>query len=266
MGNLLQIYLEYLEYIKKPIPCPPWIMIKDLTVIYLTQNLLPEEWMKYQQKVLLDAIGKTPIIVVSRKPTLIRDIDKTGYVDVHISNEVNILQTEPSSPSNVYWQILKAAKLATTKYIGIAEDDSLYCEDHFSFIPPRDDTFYYNLSHWSLFTWGTPIYGWRNRKGNWTMIANRELVIEALEERFAKYPNGTPPDKTGELGRWRSDKQLGLKQRKAEDFYTNTPIINFNHELGLDDRARRHQKTIGTLRSYWEPYWGKAKDLVKHFK
>jgi len=98
------------------------------------------------------------------------------------------------------------------------------------------------------------------------MICNRELLIEALEERFAKYPQGTPPDCTGELGRWRSDKQLGLTKRKAVDFYTNTPIINVNHEFGLDERARRHRKTIGTLRAYWIPYWGKAKDLVLKFK
>lgn len=98
------------------------------------------------------------------------------------------------------------------------------------------------------------------------MIANRELVIEALEERFTKYPDGTPDDKTGELGRWRSDKQLGLQKRKAVDFYTNTPIINICHEVGLDDRARRHRKSFGTLRAYSIPYWNTPQDIMQHFK
>jgi hypothetical protein len=155
----------------------------------------------------------------------------------------NIIQEGPFCASNVYKQMLRAAKMATTKYIGIAEDDSLYCEDHFKY-RPKDDEFAYNLSHWSIFTWYPEIFGWRNRKGNWTLIANRELVIEALEERFSKYPNGTPPESTGELGRWRSDKQLGLTKRKAVDFYTNNPIINVCHEFGLDDRAKRHRKTF----------------------
>lgn len=225
---------------------------KDLTVIFLTQNLLPDNWNKYHQKILLEAMGDADLITVSRKP-----MELPG---------INIIQTEPSSPSNVYWQMLKAAKIAKTKYIAIAEDDTLYVQDHFNHIP-SDDTFEYNFSHWSLFVWlKEPQYGFRHRKGNYSMIANRELVIEALEERFSKYPNGTPPESTGELGRWRSDKQLGLTKRKAEDFYTSNPIINFNHEFGLDDRARRHQKTIGSLRAYDIPYWGKAKDLVKHFK
>ena len=98
------------------------------------------------------------------------------------------------------------------------------------------------------------------------MICSRKLLIEALEERFAKYPNGTPPELSGELGRWRSDNALGLTIRKAVDFYTNNPIINFNHEFGLDDRAKRRRKTYGTLRAYDIPTWGKAEDLVKKFQ
>ena len=156
--------------------------MNDLTIIYLTQNLLPEGWIKYQQDILLKAIGDAPIISVSRKP---------------MDFGINILQTEPSSASNVYWQMLKACRIATTKYIGIAEDDTLYVQDHFNH-RPADDTFAYNCSRWSLFTWGIPMYSWRDRKTNCCLIANRELMIEALEERFEKYPNGTPPAQTGE--------------------------------------------------------------------
>jgi len=225
-------------------------MNEDLTIIYLTLNNLPKGWQEYQIEVLKKCIGNAPIISVSRLP-----------MDLGI----NLIQTEEPSPSNVYRQMLRAAKIATTKYIGIAEDDTLYCPDHFRH-RPRDDEFAYNLSHWSLFTWGVPTYGWRNRKGNYSMIAPRKLLIEALEERFEKYPEGTPPDLTGELGRVKVDSYLGLTQRKAVDFYTNNPIINVNHELGLDDRARRHQKTLGTLRAYDIPGWGKAADLVLKFK
>jgi hypothetical protein len=224
-------------------------MNEDLTIIYLTLNLLPKKWQEYQIDVLKKCIGNAPIISISRLP---------------MDLGTNLIQSEEPSPSNVYRQVLRGAKLAKTKYIAIAEDDTLYVSDHFRH-RPADDEFAYNLSHWSLFTWGTPIYGWRNRKGNYSMIANRELVIEALEERFEKHPNGTPPELTGELGRWKVDRYLGVKQRKEVDFYTNNPIINVNHELGLDDRARRHQKTLGTLRAYDIPMWGKASDLVKKF-
>jgi len=228
-------------------------MNKDTTVIFLTLNNLPPKWEEYHKKVLLDSIGDAELITVSRIPT---DMGKG----------INLIQTETPSASNVYWQMLRSAKIATTKYIAVAESDSLYCTDHFNFKPPKDDVFYYNLSHWSLFRWDPTMFSWRNRRGNWTLICNRELLIDALEERFAKYPNGTPPEATGEPGRWRSDKQLGLTKRKSEDFSTYNPIININHEFGLDDRARRRWKRHGTLRAHSIPNWGAPSDILKHFK
>jgi hypothetical protein len=226
-------------------------MNNDLTILFLTLNNLPKGWEEYQKQILLDSIGDAELITISKIP-------------MDMGKGINLIQDEEPSANNIYRQMLRASKIATTKYIAIAESDTLYCKDHWGH-RPADDEFAFNLSHWSLFTWGTPIYGWRNRKGNYSMIAPRELVIEALEERFAKYPSGTPPELTGELGRWKLDSYLGLKQRKQVDFYTNNPIINVNHELGLDDRAKRHQKTIGTLRSYDIPMWGKASELVKKF-
>lgn len=217
----------------------------DLTVIFLTLKKLPLGWQKYHKEVLLDAIDDTKLI--------------------EISPDGDLIQNEPPSQSNVYKQLLRGAKIATTEYIAVAEDDTLYCKDHFQYRPEKG-VFAYNQSHWSLFTWGEPMYSWRDRIGNFTLIAHREDVIEALEERFTKYPNGTPEGKTGEIARWRTDAQLGLTPRKMHEFQTKTPVINLTHQLGLDERARRQRKAHGTLRAYDIPTWGKAKDLIKQFK
>jgi hypothetical protein len=116
---------------------------------------------------------------------------------------INIIQTEPESSSNIYWQLLKGAKLATTKYIAVAEDDTLYSKEHFAFRPP-DNCFAYNLTRWTTYTWGEPIYSLKNFiKTNAVLIAPRESVIEALEERFAKYPHdmeNIPLGMCGEIG------------------------------------------------------------------
>jgi hypothetical protein len=226
----------------------------DLTIIFLTLNELPEGWNKFQQQKLLEAVGDTPIISVSKLPTIIGD------------NCINILQTEPRSSSNVYWQILKACKIATTTFIAIAETDSLYPAEHFCFRPQMDECAY-NGHHWSIFSWGVPTYGYRNRKGNYTMICSRELVIKSLEERFAKYPEGTPEDKTGEIGRERIEKHLGLTPVKTIEFYSkDAAVVNLNHVYGLDDRQRRKHKTLGTLLAFDIPRWGPASDLIKNFK
>ena len=229
--------------------------MENLTVIYLTENRLPKYWTEYHQKILLEAVGKLPLITVSRNPMQIG---------------LNLMQTEPRSPSNVYWQILKAAKIATTDYIGIAEDDTLYPPEHFKHRPAKGRVGY-NMNHWSLFTWEyrfdpRPIYSWRNRRGNYSMIAERELVIEALEERFAKYPGGTPDKITGEIGRHLVERNIGITLRDVEEFWTSISLVNFNHDFGMDDLQIRHQKGLGTLRSYDIPHWGRADELVKHFR
>jgi len=223
----------------------------DLTVIFLTCNELPEEWMSYHKKVLLEAIGDAKLITMSMKP-----MDMPGR---------NILQDKPKSLSNIYWQILRACKSTDTKYIAIAEDDSLYPKEHFQY-RPKKESFAYNRTHWSLFTWGKPIYNWRDRQGNYTMIAKRESVIKALEERYAKYPNGTPDIHTGEIGRYMVEHWLRVTEHKIELFYTDIAIINICHELGMDDRAKRHQKILGHIQALDIPYWGKSCDLIKEFK
>ena len=224
---------------------------KDLTVIFLTCNDLPEEWQEYQKKVLLEAIGDAYLITMSMKP-----MDIPG---------INLLQDKPRSLSNIYWQMLRACKIATTEWIAIAESDSLYPKEHFQHRPSKD-AFAYNKTHWSLFTWGEPIYNWRDRQGNYTLIANRKLVIEALEERFAKYPDGTPEKITGELGRKMVERNMGVTLRKMEEFYTSVGVVNINHDFASDDRQLRHRKTLGWLRAFDIPFWGKSNELIKKFK
>ncbi len=228
----------------------------DLTIIFLTSNKVPEKWAAYHKEVLLKAAGRYPIITVSKKPT---DIG------------MNILD-EPHA-NGFYWQMLRAAKLAATPYVAVAEDDTLYHANHFGTYRPPLDTFAYNQCRWSLFTWGTPpTYSWRIKKVGAAFLGPRELTIEALEERFAKYPEGIPDRYCGELGANNSEKCLRISARKSVDFYSCDPIVQVNHdhfsaiENTLEAIARRHKKKMGPIRAYDIPIWGKAEDLVKKFQ
>src|SRR6185369_5393666 len=159
---------------------------KDLTIIFLTANLVPKNWAQFQKKVLLKAAKGLPIITVSREP---------------LDWGQNILQTEPYGVSNIYFQLLQGAKLAKTPFIGVAEDDTLYPTRHFHKFRPPPDTFAYNHNRLGIYTWGKPTFFWKHNPSNSVLIAPRQLLIDALEERFAKWPNGTPHELTGELGR-----------------------------------------------------------------
>ena len=226
-------------------------MEKDLTIIYYTASQIPQFFAEYARGVLRKAAGDYPIISVSREP---------------IDFGTNIIDTEKKCLSNIYFQMLRAAKLATTPYVATAEDDCFYHESHYTFFRPPLDTFAYDQNRMGLFTWGKPTYNWRNRKSNCTLIAPRELLIEALEERFAKWPQGTPHNITGEVGRSMVEKNLGITIRKSVEVFNDISVIMINHENGSEERQRTHRKSMGPIRAYDIPFWGKASDLILTYK
>ncbi len=224
-------------------------MSKDLTVIYLSASALPDPFAEYVRDVLKEAIGDLPMISVSRKP---------------LDFGINLLDEEPKCLSNIYRQLLRAANVATTEFVAVAEDDCLYEKSHFTFFRPKPDEFAYDQNRFSLFTWGTPMFSWRNRKSNSTLIAPRLLLIEALEERFAKWPDGTPDKITGEVGRSMVEKNMGITRRKSVEVFNDISVIFINHEYGSEERQRTHRKSYGPIRAYDIAHWGKASDILSN--
>lgn len=226
--------------------------MKDITIIFLTANEIPESFSKFQTKILVEAVGDTPIISISRKP---------------IDLGINLIDTEEKSYINIYRQMLRGAKLATTEYVAVAEDDVLYPKEHYELRPPDMNTFLYNQNRWALFEWNSEMYSWRNRKSNCTLIAPRKLLIEALEERFTKYPNNTMPQQfAGELGREMVEKGLGVKLRKSVEVFSEVSVIQINHNTGTEDRQKRHRKSLGKMKCYDIYKWGKSSNLIINFK
>ena len=103
----------------------------DLTILYYTCNEEPEYFMKNTQRILLQAIGDTPIVCVSFKPTVIGN------------NCTNIVfEGQTRSNYTLYKQVLMAAKEAKTEFVATGEDDLLYSAEHFEY-RPKDDIFAY---------------------------------------------------------------------------------------------------------------------------
>ena len=222
----------------------------DITIIMLTASRVPKKWAAVHKQKLIEAADGSPIITISREP---------------LDWGQNIIDTQEYTISNIYFQLLQGAKAATTEYIAVAEDDTLYPKEHFQFRPP-EDSFAYNQNRFGVFRWSkTPTYFWKDRISNSTLIAPRKLAIEALEERFAKYPQGTPGGLTGELGRSNIEDKLGVKRQKAIWFQTEISVVRIDHELGIDKLSQSHRKGMGILRAYDIPYWGKASDIVEKF-
>lgn len=216
--------------------------MNDITIIFLTVNKVPQGWADYQKSVLLEAVGETPIITISKKP---------------LDWGMNLIQEgEPSVP-NIYKQILRGAQIATTPYIAIAEDDTLYHKSHFEFRPPLD-TYAFEGHRWGLFTWGRPTFYWSDRISNGAMIAPREMAIEALQERFKKYPINN----LGELGK---EKGTTINRRKTIIYYSEYAMIFLSHKGSLDPLENNGRKAMGKVQALEIPYWGKSEEVVKHY-
>jgi hypothetical protein len=229
--------------------------MKDLTIIFLTNSRLPKKWQAFHREKLLEAIGDTPIISLSREP---------------LNFGINILQDQPESKPNIFYQLMRAAKMVKTPYFAVVEDDTLYPPDHFTYRPPKD-SLAYNYNRWSLYTLN-PVYSLKNWiKTGAVLIAPTKLALETLEERFAKYPMGgkMPNGMTAEIGT--SEKELGLPIKKVVNFKSENPVIQIDHDYFTktyeekETIERRHRKQLGDIRALSVPYWGEAKELVKYF-
>lgn len=226
--------------------------MNDLTIIFYTANSFENKLTVGARENLLKVAGDYPIISVSHKPMNFGQNICVGDVG--------------KSYRNLYRQILTGAKAATTEFVAMAEDDCLYTKEHFSVYRPNN-AFAFNMSKWSFYTWtDPPIFSLKpNRKTTCAMIAPRKLLIEALEERYAKYPddNNYPVKLWGEPGRY--ERQLGVTVRPTEEFWTYDPILVFSHEyaIGFSDLGKR--KRHGYLRAYDVAYWGKAEDIRRKY-
>ena len=209
------------------------------------------------QKQLLKAIGDTPIISVSHKPMkfgkniCVGEIGRSGY--------------------NLYKQILIGVKEAKTKYVAMAEDDTLYSSEHFSYRPPDGNTFSYDINKWSIFSWTRPpTFSYRPRKSMSSLIVARDALAKTLEERYAKYPvfEEIPKDiykyYWGEPGRF--ENHLGITPLKKEEFSSPVPNIIFStsEALGFSQLGKRKSHTNIT-KTEIAP-WGTAQDVLKLYQ
>ncbi|MFC1612649.1 hypothetical protein ACFL29_02245 [Patescibacteria group bacterium] len=219
----------------------------DLTIIILTPNLVPKQWAEFHKQKLLEATAGSPIVTVSSKP---------------LDWGTNLIQTEYGY-ANIYKQMLRAAKIATTPWIAMADDDTLYPKEHFAFRPSCDG-YFYNLNRWHIFTWGPPFYFHKPRPGNGLLICTRELMIGALESRLKASPDLTAGHMCHELGT--AGQLFNHDKAKWQKFYTREPVLSFYHDYSADRACRWHIKRAWPVTAYDIPVWGRAEDMRKEFK
>lgn len=231
--------------------------MKDLTIIYYTSNQISDHFMANTQRQLLKAVGDTQIISVSFKPTVVGPYC-TNYC----------IGEQKRSGYTLYKQVLYGAKLAKTKYVATAEDDMLYCPEHFTHRPPDDETLSYDVNKWSIFTWvKPPIFSFRIRKSMSSLVTTKAALVKTLGERYTKYPTlESIPRRVfkyywGEPGRF--ERHLGISPMKMEEYNSPVPNIIFStsEALGFLDLGIRKAHT--QVRATEIKPWGTAEEILK---
>lgn len=220
----------------------------DLTAIYYTANHIHDRFAERVRNILREALGDTPLISVSKIP-------------INFGHNICVGNT-PRSHLNIYRQALVGAKAADTKYIALCEDDVLYPVSHFKY-RPATGVFAYNLNVWNFYTW-TPIFSHKEngRRNLYGLICERDLFIEAMEERFARWPD----DSKINLGLWaepgKYENQLKVTVRKSEGFYSDVSLVAFSHEESLSFGGLGKRKKLGEVRATAIPLWGDVSKVL----
>jgi len=229
---------------------------ENLTILYYTANEEPEYFLKNTQKVLLNAVGDTPIISVSFEPTIVGN------------NCTNIVVGEGNrSNYKLYHQVLLAAIAANTEFVATAEDDMLYSPEHFDY-RPEGDIFAYDINKWSIFSWTRPpIFSYRPRKLMSSLIVRRDALVKTLTERYEKYPvfEEIPEDiykyYWGEPTRF--EDHLGISKLKGEEYMGKVPNIMFSTKEALGYLHLGTRKAHSEIKKEVVEPWGSAETVLK---
>jgi hypothetical protein len=213
----------------------------DLTALYCSANKIPKVFQQNILQRLRESLGDIPLVETYTTP-------------------------EKASITNYYKDMIVALKKITTPYVACCEDDTLYPDDHFRYFRPPLDTFAYNFNRWNLYTWSEPpFFSLRQRKILATLIAPRELLIEALEDKFRVDPNGERITWWGEPGRTNHEKMLGIPQRKSVVFETYNPLVVFSHEDSFCYESNGKNKRASKIRALEIPFWGTAQETRRMY-
>ena len=255
----------------------PWRLAEegeiDTTIIYYTDNNLEPWFEKRVQRELIKAAEGKRIISVSQKP-----------LDF---GENICLPNIGRSHHSLFFQTMKGVEAADTKYIALAEHDCFYTPEHFNWIPPDDEYFYYNVNHWFV-QWGgrrSGEYSYMRRKPMSQLICNKELYIRAIREKILMLETGFEIAK-GQPGAcepgvcddriafveskkvWVEKiyllkcqensgyKDVGKETFKARSFKTVLPNLDIRHGGNFSGGRRARQQTW-TL-----PYWGDFREYM----
>jgi hypothetical protein len=212
--------------------------MSDVTIIYYTSNCENKKFEYGIRRELAKSIRRKPLISVSQVPIRFGKNICVGIVG--------------RSNHNALRQMQLGALEATTKYVSMAESDTLYPQDLFDFVPPSDDTFYIAKPFYVLFNQrgSKRVYAEKPKSSESAMVVNRDFLLSRMEEIFSGKEQ------------WDVTHQPMLVYRKKIEFFAvSYPVVSFKTDQNM------HRKAPHDTRSYCLelPHWGNVHKLIKEY-
>jgi hypothetical protein len=139
-------------------------------VVYYTDNRLDPAILTACQRQLKRCVNRSPIVAVSLQP---------------VDFECNIVLPFDRGYLSLFKQILAGLEALDTEFVFMAEHDVLYDPSHFSFAPPRQDVYYYNLNCWKVRASDGHALHYIAKQTS-QLCANRELLVAHYHERVRR--------------------------------------------------------------------------------
>jgi hypothetical protein len=243
----------------------------NTTILYLTDNALDPFLAERCRDLLLKASDGLPIVSVSQKP-----------LDL---GENICMEGIGRSAASMERQTYTGLSRIQTKWVAFAEHDCVYSTEHFQWIPPDDESFWYNDNVW-LCQYRNPKYPeWdgmfsylKRRRVQSQLICATDLLREASKARLeilsdpawvARHPlrsigepGAADPRRTLRLANYRYLRDIRAKlksyitQYQARDFATRIPNIDIRHGDNLTGQRR------GKRRCFALHPWGTIEDVL----
>ena len=225
-------------------PVPGWDVSKG--ILYYTDNRLDANIMAACQSQLLASVNGHRIVSVSLQPLKFGD-------NIHLPLERGYL--------TMFRQILAGLEALDTDIVFLAEHDCLYPPEHFEFVPPCKDVYYYNIAVWKVDakTGRALHYDCQQTSG---LCAYRELLIEHYRKRVERVEREGFTRRMGfEPGS--HNRKERIDDYKAESWQSSVPIIDIRHDKNLtpsrwrQDQFRNKRYCQGWQEAEEIPVWGK---------
>jgi hypothetical protein len=242
--------------------CTDSIISPTKGIVYYTDNRLDPGIMKACQEQLLKSVNGYRIVSVSLQPIYFED---------------NIVVPLERGYLTMFKQILTGLEELNTDIVYFCEHDVLYSKEHFEFIPPEHDKYYYNKNWWKL---RLPDGHCLQHDGAQTsgLCAYRDTLIKHYKQRvintekmWNELGGNTHPfrsfirDQGFEPGT--HHRAVAVDNLGFEYWSSEVPIIDVRHNGNLTanrwsiDQFRRKPKMW--VESDTIPYWGKGIDIVR---